>query len=64
MTPRRQRHCALGEFACLRLGALTRRIEHHGVEAFEFASHVRAAEQVARDRLDRLETAGVLPPRA
>ena len=36
-------------------GALARRIEHHGVEALELGRHQRAAEQVARLGLDRLE---------
>ena len=40
--------CACGELARLRLGALARRIEHHGIEPLELGRHERPAEQVAR----------------
>src|SRR5437762_2364247 len=44
-----------GKLARLRFGALARRIEHHGVEALELRGGERAAEQIARLGLDRLE---------
>ena len=50
-----ERHGAVGELARLRLRALTRRIEHHGVEALELLRDQRPAEQVARCGLDRLQ---------
>ncbi len=39
----------------LRLGALTRRIEHHRAEGFQFVRRERAAEQVTRLGFDWLE---------
>ena len=44
-----------GKLARLRLGALARRIEHDRVEALQLLRHERAAEQIARLGLDRLE---------
>ena len=49
------RHLARRELLRLRLRALPRRIEHHGVEVAQFLRHQRAAEQVARLGLDRLQ---------
>ena len=49
---------ALRDLARLGVGALARRIEHDGVEGFQFARHQGATEQVARLRLDRLQAAG------
>lgn len=49
------RHLARGELQGLRLRALTRGIEHHGVEVAQLLRHQRAAEQVARLAPDRLQ---------
>ena len=52
------RHRARRQLARLRLRALARRVEHHGVEAFQFSGDVRPAEQVALRDLHRLEAGG------
>src|SRR5262249_30845003 len=49
------RRSGSGKLARLRLGALPRRIEYHGIEAFEFTRRQRAAQQVALLRRHRLE---------
>src|SRR6266542_2000560 len=43
------------KLACLRLGALPRRIEYHRIETFEFGLPQRAAREVAQLDGDRLE---------
>ena len=48
-------HGRCRQLARLRLGALPRRIEHHGVEPFELGRHQRAARQVTQLRRERLE---------
>src|SRR5215212_4372785 len=48
------RNLAGGELAGLRLRALTRRIEHHGVIVAQLLRHQRTPEQIADLGLDRL----------
>ena len=50
-----QRHLALCQFARLRVRALARRIEDHGVEAFQFRRGERAAEEIALLHRDGFE---------
>jgi hypothetical protein len=45
-----------GELGHLRLRALTRRVEHHRIVIAQFLRHQRPAKQVARFRLDRLQS--------
>ena len=51
-----QRHLALCQFARLRVRALARRIENHGVEALQFRRGERAAEEIALLHRDGFET--------
>src|SRR6202035_1570800 len=49
------RYIARRERAGLRLGALARRVEQHGVEAVEILVHEGILEQIAPHYFDRLE---------
>ena len=51
-------YLAGGQLVRLRLRALPRRIEHHGVIVAQFRRHQRPPEQVARLGLDRLQAGG------
>src|SRR5262245_45027673 len=46
---------AFGKLACLRHGALARRVKHKGVECLQFTRYEWTPEEVAHTRIDRLK---------